>query len=398
MISSLSPTLQAQSIENACWSVNTLPIQAAPGGWNSWKEDALNKANLAPEERKVWDALAPFEQLLRKVPVLNPPPDLEVMVGHSVTTEYGADLKPHHIRGTLQMGLFHPTYKKAGETSTWIRVYINNPAPLATMLGDALARKRENFVYAPQTVGRIAGATVYGYPHGHGNRRDCLVVFPGNDAPLWEPVSRERYVRALMQEIRDMRDEALRDFSKARKDRPNEEELRRQQETMRAEQEALLEMMRKMDPKTAKDLEKQFAEAEKAREEINRAILDPELDSLQAQAVRDTKERAAVRLAELEAEVAAMRPAQRASQAWVGGRGASDSTRLNAPNAPGALAIVAVNKAYIDPTRPSGQIQLVIVALQNRADHPPENYVMTQVRRQLEWNEIWNIIERSHAR
>ncbi len=394
----LSPALQAQSIENACWSVDTPPAQAAPGRWSSWKEEALNKANLTPGERKVWNAFAPFEQLLRRLPVLNPPPDLEVMVGHSATTEHEAGGKPHHIYGDLHLGFFHPTYKKARETSTWIRVYMNNPVPLTNMLGSVLSHERENFIYEPLAVGTIAGATVYGYPEGFANRRDCLVVFPANDTPLWEPVSRERYVRALIQEARDQLEETLRDFREAEAKQPDAAELRRQQEEMRAEQKAMLEMMRKLDPQAAQDLEEQFAMAEKEQEEVNRSILNPEIDALRAKAVQDAKDRTAARIAELEAELAAMGPARRASQAWVGGRGYSEITLLNAPDAPGARPVAAANKDYIDPTLPPQQMQIIIVALKNRADHLPENYIMTQVRRQLEWKKIWNIIEQSRLR
>jgi hypothetical protein len=239
-----------------------------------------------------------------------------------------------------------------------------------------------------------------------------VVVFPGNDAPLWEPVSRERYLTVLIRQTREKLQEDLRDLEEAEESRPDaaerqaerqrlEEELKRSQEEM-LQVARMMEMMGMADSGSVEALEQNLAESRKYLEESRpdagmERQRDREADSLLAEARRNYRERAAQRIAALEAELDALSPAERTSQAWVRISGRSSESFLTPPNAPGARPLMAVNHDYIDPTLPPEQIQIVVVILRNRADHLPESHVITQVRRQLEWNRIWEIIRRSRT-
>ncbi|MBI4455423.1 MAG: hypothetical protein HY644_05935 [Acidobacteria bacterium] len=66
-------------------------------------------------------------------------------------------------------------------------------------------------------------------------------------------------------------------------------------------------------------------------------------------------------IAELEAELDRMSPAERASPAYVGGKSASRSTWLSPADDQGAQALVATNPAFFDLTRPRTSFQMAIL-------------------------------------
>jgi hypothetical protein len=66
-------------------------------------------------------------------------------------------------------------------------------------------------------------------------------------------------------------------------------------------------------------------------------------------------------MAALEAELAGMSPAERASQAYVGGSPATRAAWLSPANDRGAQALVATNPAFFDLTRPRTSFQMAIL-------------------------------------
>lgn len=69
------------------------------------------------------------------------------------------------------------------------------------------------------------------------------------------------------------------------------------------------------------------------------------------------------RLGFLQAELDALSPAQRASQAWLLGSGASEDSGLAVPDAPDARPLIIVNPDFLDRSLPRTAVQMVAVRL-----------------------------------
>ncbi len=382
--------LHAQDLDRACWSV-TEPPPDPPGRvirFEGYEPEAY-RAAVSPGERRVLDALDPLEELFLNLPVVRRPPGTEVAYGRNVQMAYGDPPEPNRYWGDLSLGFFHPTKKKAVETTTWISVRMNVPGVVTHMLGSLdLRYEGRDLVLEPLLVGELAGARIYGYPESNPAFRECFVVFKANEAPLWEPVSREEFLQARLQEARASYQAWLREMEESRIDPDTvlSNYVRDMEETIRE--------MRRIDPGAAAEMERQM---EQAKADLARSLAM--VDTMRPEELRKGRAINEERIAAIEAELAALGPAGRTARAYVGGRGASRLTGLAAsPDSLGAWPLAVVNPDYLDPTLPPDRIQILVVELRNRADHPPEPYIMSQVRREVDWNAVWEIIRRSRSR
>ncbi len=85
--------------------------------------------------------------------------------------------------------------------------------------------------------------------------------------------------------------------------------------------------------------------------------------------LRDLRSRAEERVAPVREALAAMSPEERASQAWVESR--SGDVPLVPAHSGKARPLVAFNPGLVDPTRPRGKIQFLVLTLEEMdLDHP----------------------------
>jgi hypothetical protein len=141
---------------------------------------------------------------------------------------------------------------------------------------------------------------------------------------------------------------------------------------------AMIRQLRTTDPEAADKLERDMAAM---KEELARQTREVGSE------VAEANSAVAKLIAELEAELAAMSPTERARQAYVTGE-MSGSSVLAKPEAEGARALVAPNPAYFDAEADPWDFQLIAVGLRNGADHPPETTIIRSVRLGLDWEAV----------
>lgn len=112
---------------------------------------------------------------------------------------------------------------------------------------------------------------------------------------------------------------------------------------------------------------------------------------------RDQQARA--ELAALEAELAGMSPAERASQAYVGGTHPVLPAGLSPANDPGAQALVAPNPAFFDLTRPRTSFQMAILdtyPLNLLSPGHPDGFIygkLLEAFKEVDWKRLVNLLQ-----
>jgi hypothetical protein len=244
-------------------------------------------------------------------------------------------------------------------------------------LAQPIAEDAEGPIFvAPERVGEVAGAPVY----SSGRPRDCLIVFQAHDRPVWVPVSRGRYLEALVAGVREeiaSADSAYREArAEAAADGPD------------GELEEAIRQLRAIDPKAAEELERRAAEMKREMERLR-----PDMEKEAGKAGAEMGKGLLEQVGKIEAELAAMGPAERASPAYVAGIDGSRISLLSSPGAEGSRALVAPNTRYFDAEAPFGQVQLVVVEMASVADHAPERTIIARLWRELDWGRFRRVVE-----
>jgi len=221
-------------------------------------------------------------------------------------------------------------------------------------------------MWLPVAIGQAAGVTLYyaGPPDPRIHDVAAVIYFAKKDRPLWIPVTREQFLQDM---IHDREGEVARQAEESNKLPPcdqaykdwmaraderrknTEESYQRFKKTDPAEAERFRADMEKMEADMPAGLKKNQTLCEADRKWRAEHTADPELERLRA-------------------ELAAMTPAERASQAWT--RKAFDYPSTFVPaNTKDARPVVRFNPDYFDLSRPHTEIQLITVFLEN----VPEN-------------------------
>jgi len=365
--------LGAQTLAERCGEVPTDAPPQAPGRWLPWSENSFAGREPMTEYGPILHRLSEFAEPFRRASVLDPPPGVEVRPHRVIWGEGPPELGPPLPRSTLLIQVFHPTVQQAGEASASIEVMLNTLFPLLYGVGRPIAEDATGPIFvAPEQVGDLAGAPVF----WSGRPRDCLVVFKAHDRPLWTPVSRGRFLEALAQDVRGQLTEADSAFREARAEPESGNADREMQEAIR--------QLRQMDPEAAAELERQFI-AMKRELDRQKPALEEEADlaaSALGAGVLD-------QVAKLEAELASMSPGERAAPAYVAGLDASRVSLLSSPGAEGSRALVEANIDYLDADTSLEKVQLLVVELTSSANHAPEETIIAQLRRDVDWNAFW---------
>ncbi|HNZ69929.1 MAG: hypothetical protein QM301_04350 [Bacteroidota bacterium] len=182
-----------------------------------------------------------------------------------------------------------------------------------------------------------------------------IVVMKNHSLPLFEPVSREDFLLTLISyfqasiEKEENKKPHLGVLSeKPEKEDPRETELKKFSQD--------LEKIRKVDPELAEKLMQAYLSA---------GIASPEKENAQSGSARVDLNivlnswREAVR--KLKAEMNAMSPMERKSQAWWSNNEESNVSGLTPSGYSGSRPLVRLNKNLIDRTRPSSSIQLIVI-------------------------------------
>ena len=362
--------LAAQTLSEACGALTGPATPESAGRWLDWTEDHLGWREPPPNLEPLLDRLTGLAEPFRRAPVLNPPRGVEVRPHRTIWGPGPAELGPPLPRATLVIQVFHPTVAQAGEASATLRVHVNSLFPLTYGVGRPLAEDTDGVMFPePVLVGRVGGAPVYWADPG----TDCLVAFKKAGRPLWLPVSRGRYLEALVASLERSFAEADSAFMAAEVDPGADKEM---EEAMRR--------LREMDPTAAAELERQMAEMKRTMAAA-RSGLDGSDGSVVSRELRS-------KVGELKRELESLGPAGREAPAWIGGAHASQVSLLSAPGDDGARRLVAPNLDYLDGEAPPDEIQLLVVELDTGADHAPEMAIVALLREQLDWGVFRSLV------
>ena len=368
----------AMNMDEACGNASNSMLTESPGRWLPWTNDHLDQDDLDPvligEQKKLLTEL--FEPFMR-LDVLKPPPGVEMRPHRSMGTR--AQMAEPMPGAKLMIQTFHPTYKQAGESSAGVKAYINNLLPLFYGIGGGEIKDEKGPMFSePIRVGELGGAPVYWSER----KRDCIVVFKAHQKPLWKPVSQERYLLSIINGFEKK-------IAAARKTM-NEERIKHSGNLPGqdlSQQQQMIEQMKAINPEAAKQMEKQFA--------IMQQKIQQQLPKMQQQAdVMFSNPGAGLypEINKFKVELAALSVAERRAPAHLGGINGSKTTLLSQPDDMGSRALVAPVTDYFSDTSSPSKAQLLIIEFASQANHSPEMFIMTRLRKDLNWNQFWRFV------
>ena len=311
-----------------------------PGKWRDWAGDDLRDiAQIIPnaKERQEYVAsLTKIYEVFSRVKTLNPPVGFEI-------TRYRSVRKGIPFLGAFRMMYFG--YYRSGpdqpvqvhrETAARMDVYVNNIRVLEESDYPVGGDDQGYFVYAPPQAG-----TLYGYPVYHrapGLEPFTRIVLTNIKRPLFVPVSRERYLRSLIQK--------------------EEAEINR--------------------------LTLEYNQAKKNNENLARYEVMLKIKMEQKKAYED--------------ELAAMSEAERCSQAWHPHyrqlyKGGPLSSGLAEPGYKDARPLVTVNTEFFDRSLPPAAIQLIVVEYPSKLPQGVyHNTIPEKILADLDWKALEGLL------
>lgn len=199
----------------------------------------------------------------------------------------------------------------------------------------------------PKVTRRVAGFPVY---------EDHVLMVTNSARPLLVPVSVERVLKAQAMDLRKM-------ISSSREEESVQESGSGSAAMAGAikQLEALYEQMRETDPKGAAELKTNIEKMRKTTPAV-RDVERRSADTLGALADRHSE-----RLRRLEAHLASLSSAERAAQAYMGGK-SRDEWELGRAGDEGAYPLVSLNPAFFDRSAPRGAIQLLALIPRSGSD------------------------------
>ena len=305
----------------------------------------------------IFDRLGTVLELFQAIPALRPPMGVELRPSRSIRSVGRRNAATRVVHSWLLIQVFHPTLEVAGEASASVRVEVNSLTPLlydaaGPVIGDSVGP----IFLEPLLVGEVSGNRIY-----QTHNTACVAVLKAHDRPLWLPVSQERFLRAQIADIRGKSHEADSTVSEA---------LAEQREADK-EIDEMIRRLRATDPAAADKLERDIA------------VMRQEAEA----GVGQMNELTGGWIGELEAQLAAMSPAERARPAYLTG-GGKGLELLADPGEEGARALVAPNAEYFDADDDLTAFQLLTVRMSDVAEHPPETTIIDAVRRGLNWEAL----------
>ncbi len=228
------------------------------------------------------------------------------------------------------------------EPDARVTVYFNDPRQLVgnPVINDIYVEPRESgLLFNWSELDRISVP----------NR---IIAAKNNNLPFFEPVSREDFILTLINFFQTSIEKAEKKSSPTTTTtEANKTPERREIERLKFSND--LEKIRKMDPELAEKLMQAYLEAGLPAAE-NASHTPTPVDQL----IVLNSWREAVR--KLKAEMNAMTPMERRSQAWWSNNEERNVSGLTPPGYSGSRPLVRLNKNLIDTTRPTSSIQLIV--------------------------------------
>lgn len=216
----------------------------------------------------------------------------------------------------------------------------------------------------------------HGYPT-YGADGGCIVV-TASSRPLTAPVSRERLLRALIRTARANHDAGTAGLSHLRAEHSDSAATSQyhawlaQRPARDSQQNAIYAEVKKQNPAQAAAYLRNMRATDSAIDASFHQRMTAKTNPVDAEMAAEGNRldsAATKRIHDMEAELAAMSPAERQSPAYYEAVQGASGSGLVAPDAPGAVAIVTLNPAFRDRSRAESAPQVITVMLPCRTLH-----------------------------
>lgn len=254
-------------------------------------------------------------------------------------------------------------------------IHVNDPEAILGQ-GSYSVDAEARFTIEPRTLGQVNGFPVF---DGH------FVVVSSRREPVFVPVSQQRYLTRLIEKARKELTETSARLNETPEDPAvKQREIASRQSALKAardEQEKRWAVMQSKWP------DRVAAERAKFDEKEKKALA--EIEELKTSSPRQRYLLPfEARLKGLEAELAALSPAEKTAPAYFPRNPNKDrASGLAAPGADGTR-IVTINPALFDATKPKSAIQLIVLGT---TQYEPTLY--DQVQQQIDYTALANLIE-----
>ncbi len=316
----------------------------------------LNPTSLSPEHLIVREKLIWLANVFKQVKTLNPPMGMEVWpvvhVGRSYLWEDPGlpGPLPSHIylafHGYYLVCQRRPKCEVQLGTVFDIGGFVVSVNSIGAMYGRPKPQWQDEqgaMFPAPRIVGQVAGFLEY---------NTGFIVLTRIRRPLWLLVSQERFIRYQIRYFKEELAAAEKDVAKGS---PYQQWLREKEKRLRVAEDTYRELQ-KSDSKRAEEVRTGM---EKMEREVGERL---KADEAKTQAgMREGLERARRHIQALEAELASLSPAARASPAYCSGDLKQRPSGLADEGMEGAAAVVATNSAFFDPKLAKTSVQLLAV-------------------------------------
>ena len=335
---------------------------------------ALTRAQTRPASifRKNLDSLL---SLVKSCEVLYPPQGIKTVIQTGILPPAGFNGNKS-ISGIIDLSLFvtmvcneKPCWDKT--TDATLNIAINDPGKLAAV------HIIDNIWLQPRLISKFHDFPVYRL---HDQQRELTVIAP-EGINLYIPISREEFVALLISHFQETlnrgREVASLPLSKKTTIIYSEAE----NNARRAEWQADYDRMYRFDPILAKKLQTAFETAEKrvqeASDDSTAAFTKSQYIELQLGVWREA-------IRKLHAELNAMSPSERRSQAHWSESETLNTSGLTPPGYPGSFPVARINPQVMDNKLPPDAIRLITLEW----GHETEPYATFKKGRSLQYHQL----------
>jgi hypothetical protein len=296
------------------------------------------------------DKISEASSILKACQIFHPPQGFKLVI-HSQALPPVDFHNNESLSGTLRIELFvtmvcneKPCYDK--KTDATVSITFNNPTRLVS------THIMDDIWLQPRRISDFFGRPVYRLLN---DRREITVV-SGHEIPLYLPVTREDFIMTLIRHFGEMitEDEYL-----AAQPQSKEIELSfsdAENGKRKDNFEIAYNSMFRFDPLLARKLKENFHQAEQKLEEAKSdstiIITESQYINMQLNVWREG-------IRKLRAELNAMSPSERRSQAHWSESETMNTSGLTPPGHPGSNPVARINPQIIDNSKPETDIQLI---------------------------------------
>jgi hypothetical protein len=298
------------------------------------------------------DKISAASAILKSCQIFQPPQGFKLVL-------YSQALAPvdfyenESLGGSLRFELFvtmvcneKPCYDK--KTDATVTISFNDPTKLAAL------HIMDDIWVQPRKISDFLGQPVYRLFNG---RREITVVTE-NELPLYVPVTREDFIMTLIRHFRDIivEDEYLAALPQSKETLlsfSDEENGNR-----KADFEKAYNNMFRFDPLLARKLKDNFEQTE---QKLKEAKSDSTVYITQSQYINMQLSVWKEGIRKLRAELNAMSPSERRSQAHWSESETMNTSGLTPPGHPGSNPVARINSQVIDNSKPETDLQLITI-------------------------------------